>query len=103
MVKLPSVFSIMLCSLFSNGRLDPWSGGGILTSLSDTITAIMIEDGAHHLDLRAKNRQDPHSVIVAREQEVKTIKKWIEEAKKRRRRVPFWLVQQRRPAEHTLL
>ncbi|GFQ80632.1 lysosomal Pro-X carboxypeptidase, partial [Trichonephila clavata] len=56
-----------------NGRLDPWYGGGILQSLSDTLIAIVIEDAAHHLDLRSSNAADPDSVKKARY----TIKKWI--------------------------
>ncbi|GFR12158.1 lysosomal Pro-X carboxypeptidase [Trichonephila clavata] len=59
--------------IFTNGRLDPWYGGGILQSLSDTLIAIVIEDAAHHLDLRSSNAADPDSVKKARY----TIKEWI--------------------------
>ena len=37
--------------VFTNGLLDPWSGGGVLESLSDTLVAVVIPEGAHHLDL----------------------------------------------------
>ena len=37
----------------------------------------MIENGAHHLDLRSKNPLDPESVIKAREIHKENIKKWI--------------------------
>lgn len=63
--------------IFSNGRLDPWRAGGVNSNLSETLVAIMIEDGAHHLDLRSANPGDPSSVIHAREQEKQIVKNWI--------------------------
>lgn len=68
--------------VFSNGNLDPWSGGGVTRSISDSLIAIMIEGGAHHLDLRHKNKDDPQSVIDARNLEKKYMKEWITEWKK---------------------
>ncbi|XP_069747081.1 lysosomal Pro-X carboxypeptidase [Narcine bancroftii] len=67
--------------VFSNGDLDPWSSGGVTKSISDTLVAIFIPDGAHHLDLRSSNKHDPPSVQKARDMEVQYFKKWIEEAK----------------------
>ncbi|XP_072040241.1 lysosomal Pro-X carboxypeptidase-like [Amphiura filiformis] len=63
--------------IFSNGQLDPWSAGGVLESLSDTLIAIIIPEGAHHLDLRAKNYDDPPSVTKARETEKTIMRQWI--------------------------
>ncbi|KAM4047654.1 lysosomal Pro-X carboxypeptidase [Anomaloglossus baeobatrachus] len=65
--------------IFSNGDLDPWSAGGVKQSLSDSLVAILITDGAHHLDLRSNNAYDPRSVIEARALEVSYMKKWIKE------------------------
>jgi len=43
--------------------------------------AIIVEDGAHHLDLRSSNTLDPESVRVARYKEINEIIKWIDQAK----------------------
>ncbi|GFT13338.1 lysosomal Pro-X carboxypeptidase [Nephila pilipes] len=67
--------------IFTNGKLDPWYGGGILQSLSDTLIAIVMEDAAHHLDLRSSNIADPDSVKKARYTIKKWISKWISEYK----------------------
>ncbi|XP_028397868.1 lysosomal Pro-X carboxypeptidase-like isoform X2 [Dendronephthya gigantea] len=68
--------------VFSNGDLDPWSGGGVTKSISESLVAVMIKGGAHHLDLRHKNKDDPQSVIDARNLEKKYMKKWIVQWKK---------------------
>ncbi|KAB0359158.1 hypothetical protein FD755_011889 [Muntiacus reevesi] len=63
--------------IFSNGELDPWSGGGVTKDITDTLLAIVIPNGAHHLDLRASNALDPVSVQLTRALEVKYMKQWI--------------------------
>ncbi|MEE6473119.1 hypothetical protein FKM82_009852 [Ascaphus truei] len=63
--------------VFSNGGLDPWSSGGVNHNISDTLVAISIPEGAHHLDLRSNNAYDPRSVLLARSLEVDYMKKWI--------------------------
>ncbi|XP_059820488.1 lysosomal Pro-X carboxypeptidase [Hypanus sabinus] len=67
--------------IFSNGGLDPWSSGGVTKSISSSLPAIFIAEGAHHLDLRSNNKQDPSSVRKARSLELSYFKKWIKEAK----------------------
>jgi hypothetical protein len=52
--------------------------GGILESVSDTVVAIVIAGGAHHLDLRATNAADPPAVTVARQQETALLRKWLQ-------------------------
>ncbi|KAG0423995.1 hypothetical protein HPB47_000250 [Ixodes persulcatus] len=66
--------------IFSNGDLDPWSAGGVLTNLSDSLIALYITEAAHHLDLRSSNPADPESVVAARKVEKIYIKKWLREA-----------------------
>uniref|UniRef100_A0A8B9QMQ9 Lysosomal Pro-X carboxypeptidase n=1 Tax=Anas platyrhynchos TaxID=8839 RepID=A0A8B9QMQ9_ANAPL len=68
--------------IFSNGGLDPWSAGGVTQNISDSLVAIMIPDGAHHLDLRSRNPCDPKSVKQARVLEVHYLKQWIEKARR---------------------
>jgi len=41
----------------------------------------MIENGAHHLDLRASNSQDPKSVVKVRLEEMNIISDWIDQAR----------------------
>jgi len=53
--------------------LDPWKYAGVLESNNDKLKLIMIKDGAHHLDLRSPNENDPQSVIDARNEEIETI------------------------------
>ncbi|KAL8160355.1 hypothetical protein V2J09_001892 [Rumex salicifolius] len=73
--------------IFSNGLLDPWSGGSVLQDVSDTVVALVTKEGAHHLDLRAATANDPEWLIEQREDEIKLIGEWISdyyEAKKER-------------------
>lgn len=65
------------CVLPSNGLLDPWSGGGVLHSVSDSLVAVVIPNGAHHLDLRAATPEDPPEVKAARQLEMQFVSKWI--------------------------
>ncbi|XP_059127257.1 lysosomal Pro-X carboxypeptidase-like isoform X1 [Peromyscus eremicus] len=65
--------------IFSNGDLDPWSGGGVNKDISDTLVAVYIPQAAHHLDLRANTAFDPSAVLSSRLLEVKYMKTWIED------------------------
>lgn len=64
--------------VFSNGLLDPWSGGGVLRNSNDRVKIMIIPEGAHHLDLRSSNKADPASVIDARLFELNYIQEWIQ-------------------------
>ena len=66
--------------IFSNGLRDPWSSGGIVKTISDSILSVIIPEGAHHLDLRGANKLDPKSVVDARNVHRDNIQKWINKA-----------------------
>jgi hypothetical protein len=58
------------------------NSGGVLEDVNPTVKAIIIADGAHHLDLRGANKDDPESVTIARQEEVALIKKWLSQKRK---------------------
>merc|ERR1712232_188905 len=64
--------------VFSNGLYDPWSSGGVLKNVSETAIAVVIPEGAHHLDLMFSNPEDPATVKRAREIELSSIRHWID-------------------------
>jgi lysosomal Pro-X carboxypeptidase len=65
--------------VFSNGLLDPWSGGGVLEDISSSIVALVVPEGAHHLDLRAATESDPNWLVQQRAMEIRYISKWLAE------------------------
>lgn len=67
--------------MFTNGGLDPWSAGGVVRTLSPTMIAVVIPEGAHHLDLMWSNDEDPDSVKIAREVQAQEVERWIREAR----------------------
>ncbi|CDW57183.1 Peptidase S28 domain containing protein [Trichuris trichiura] len=79
--SLSSVTNIV----FSNGWLDPWRGGGILSS-DHGIASLIVEDGAHHYDLRGLHPKDTPSVINVRLLEISFIRKWLQQTWAKRKR-----------------
>ncbi|CAD5216733.1 unnamed protein product [Bursaphelenchus okinawaensis] len=71
--------------VFSNGYLDPWSAGGWKQepATEGSLVSLIIEDGAHHYDLRGAHPDDTESVKQARLIEKQHISKWISEANER--------------------
>ena len=64
-------------TVFTNGAYDPWSAGGVVRNVSDTAITVMIEQGAHHLDLMFSDARDPESVKAARATQMAHIAKWV--------------------------
>ncbi|KAJ0405963.1 hypothetical protein P43SY_005529 [Pythium insidiosum] len=66
--------------VFSNGKLDPWSSGGVHdVHGNDKLTVVTIEEGAHHVDLFFSHPDDTESIQAARDKEIELISKWIDE------------------------
>ncbi|KAL1524642.1 hypothetical protein AB1Y20_019529 [Prymnesium parvum] len=63
--------------IFSNGEYDPWRAGGVLTNLSDSIVALQVPRGAHHLDLMFSHPLDPPEVRAVRDAEEAIVRGWI--------------------------
>jgi len=75
--------------VWSNGKIDPWSAGGVTLNATawtegkknDDIktVALFIDNSAHHTDLRTPKEADPETLKVARNIERMHIRKWIAE------------------------
>ena len=76
----------------SNGVLDPWHGGGILKCPTKSVSCLMIDDAAHHLDLRSQHENDTIYVRVARDSEKTIIKKWLKQYELQTQTVCFFIV-----------
>jgi len=68
----------------TSGQLDPWRAAGIQslpqhTSTPDSIIVRIIDNGAHHLDLRSSHPLDPPSVKKVRQEELETFMRWIQQ------------------------
>ncbi|KAK9939961.1 hypothetical protein M0R45_016640 [Rubus argutus] len=64
--------------IFSNGLRDPYSSGGVLDDISDTVVAVHTKNGSHCLDiLNSYHTTDPDWLVNQRKIEVRIIKGWI--------------------------
>ena len=79
--------------IWSNGALDPWSGQGVYPpgggpagpavqniSADGSQVALVLDLGAHHLDLMFTDARNPPCFYAAREVEERMIGAWIREA-----------------------
>ena len=66
--------------IFSNGLQDPWHAGGVLKSVTETMVAITIENGAHHQDLNGGHAPgDTPDMLQARAREREILAGWLAE------------------------
>ncbi|CAL4995441.1 unnamed protein product [Urochloa decumbens] len=65
--------------IFFNGLRDPWSTGGVLKSISDSIIALVEPKGAHHVDLRFSSKDDPDWLKQVRAKETRIIARWLKQ------------------------
>ncbi|MED6143828.1 hypothetical protein PIB30_009639 [Stylosanthes scabra] len=63
--------------IFSNGLRDPYSIGGVLNNISDSIVAISTVNGSHCLDILNPNETDPKWLVEQRKKETEIMKRWI--------------------------
>jgi len=68
----------------TSGQLDPWRAAGIQSlpqhsSTPDSIIVRIIDNGAHHLDLRSSHPLDPPSVKKVRQEELESFMRWIQQ------------------------
>lgn len=65
--------------IFFNGLRDPWSGGGVLEDINESVVAIVAKEGAHHVDLRFATKDDPQWLKDIRTKEISIINMWLQQ------------------------
>ncbi|KAL8237099.1 hypothetical protein R6Q59_018180 [Mikania micrantha] len=63
--------------IFSNGLRDPYSSGGVLQNISDTVVAIYTQEGHHCLDINTPLDSDPDWLIAQRDAVINIIQGWL--------------------------
>lgn len=63
--------------IFSNGLRDPYSSGGVLEDISNSIRAVKTREGSHCLDILNSQKTDPDWLIEQRNEEVNIIARWL--------------------------
>ncbi|GLJ47013.1 hypothetical protein SUGI_0992590 [Cryptomeria japonica] len=67
--------------IFSNGLRDPWSSGGVLANISESIVAITTEEGTHCQDIVLSTGDDPAWLKEQKQKEIMIVQKWINDYK----------------------
>lgn len=65
--------------MFSNGLLDPWSAFGVMSNVTDSVSAVLIPDGAHHSDLMYSRPEDSAELTAARVTIMHHVRHWVEQ------------------------
>nr|DAD27125.1 TPA_asm: hypothetical protein HUJ06_028593 [Nelumbo nucifera] len=63
--------------IFSNGLRDPYSVGGVLQNISDSLVALTTKNGSHSLDIFPALPTDPDWLVMQRRSEITIIDQWI--------------------------
>ncbi|KAK9280470.1 hypothetical protein L1049_014162 [Liquidambar formosana] len=63
--------------IFSNGLRDPYSSGGVVENISESVVAIFTVRGSHCLDILPAKQSDPQWLVTQREMEIEIIEGWI--------------------------
>ncbi|EOY33636.1 hypothetical protein QUC31_018849 [Theobroma cacao] len=63
--------------IFSNGLRDPYSSGGVLENISDSVVAVHTIHGSHCLDILPEKKSDPQWLVKQRKTEVQIIEAWL--------------------------
>ena len=68
--------------VFSNGEYDPWRAAGVygFNATERDVVSLLVQQGAHHLDLMFSTEDDPQSVRDVRAVELSYISKWEAQA-----------------------
>ncbi|KAJ4837390.1 hypothetical protein Tsubulata_029287 [Turnera subulata] len=63
--------------IFSNGLYDPYSSGGVLEDISDSILAVKTREGSHCMDISVPRKDDPEWLVLQRNIEMEIISGWL--------------------------
>ncbi|KAK9282990.1 hypothetical protein L1049_011217 [Liquidambar formosana] len=63
--------------IFSNGLRDPYSSGGVLEDISQSIVAVKTVQGSHCLDILLARKDDPKWLVMQRKKEVEIVNGWL--------------------------